>query len=170
MYSTPVRTETFLKWRTAFWRLVTNSALMLHSKLQWSHEKAGGSSQQKPEHTNKHTHTDTDMQRWLTSLWWKQGEAYHLSWPEHHCCWPCKQLWCSTLCHLTSTFVQINLWRVVLDRDCKNTLETDISNIAGPYVWQTTEVTWHWRSPFSVQIIKCFPSNQMRRPTCCLRT
>lgn len=41
----------------------------------------------------------------------------------------------------TSTFVQNNLWRVVLDLDCKNTLGTDISNITGPYVWQTTEVT-----------------------------
>lgn len=73
----------------------------------------------------------------------------------------------SSLLHHTTTLVQNNLWRVALDQDCKNTLGADISNIARPYVRQTTEVIWHWRSPFAVQIIKCFPSNHMRRPAHC---
>lgn len=84
---------------------------------------------------------------------------------QHYSSWTCKHLQQSQVLHLATQQLSLKtISRVDVNLDCKNTLGADISNIATPYLRQTIEVTWHWRSPFAVQIIKCFHSNHMRRP------
>lgn len=130
-YRAQVATETLLKWANACRDVVTNCALILHSKLQCNQEKARGSFTPALAITWAWTHTHAH--RWLTGLALMKAERGLSSLLTTASVIHVNSSSGGPLCRLTT---HQHLSETICgewppDQDCKNTLGADISNIAG---------------------------------------